>query len=146
MILGALSEHTIQAHHCLVGGLEFASLEQPVHTPGVDSPLEPEGWAAVRCRLSDLILYCCLFVVLKGWSVYVMRTVSASSRLPPLLVYNSLSPSTVLFSFLFLYTSPFFLIFLSSLRQPSWRQIHAQMILRRGIICWRGRWRTCDRI
>ena len=50
--LGALSEHTAQGHHWLVAGLESVSLPQAVHTPGVDSPLEPEGWAAVGGHLT----------------------------------------------------------------------------------------------
>ena len=62
-----------------------------------------------------------------------MKTVSASSRLPPFLVYNSLSPSTVLFSFLFLCTSPFFLTFLSSLRQPSCKRGEARRHVERAV-------------
>ena len=50
--LGALSEHTVRGHHWLVAGLESVSLDQPVHTPGVDSPLEPEGWAVVGSNLT----------------------------------------------------------------------------------------------
>ena len=68
MIHGALFEHTAHDHHWLVVGFEFGSLSQAVHTPGVDSPLEPEGWVVVVGHLSDLILYCCLFVVLKEQS------------------------------------------------------------------------------
>ena len=50
--LGALSEHIVQGHHWLVAGLESVSLDQPVHTQGVDSPLEPEGWAVVDSNLT----------------------------------------------------------------------------------------------
>ena len=45
--LDALSEHTAQGHHWLVAGLESVSLTQAAHTLGVDSPLEPGGWAVV---------------------------------------------------------------------------------------------------
>ena len=50
--LGALSEHTALGHHWLVAELESVSLDQLVHTPGVDSPLELEGWAAVGGNLT----------------------------------------------------------------------------------------------
>ena len=49
--LDALSEHTAQGHHWLVVGLESVSLDQPVHTLGVDSPLGPGSWAAVSGNL-----------------------------------------------------------------------------------------------
>ena len=55
--LGALSEHTAQGHHWLVAELESVSLTQAVHTPGVDSPLKPEGWAVVS---GNLIPHCLL--------------------------------------------------------------------------------------
>ena len=55
--LDVLFEHTAQGHHWLVAGLEFVSLPQAVHTSGVDSQLEPEGWAAVR---DHLIQHCLL--------------------------------------------------------------------------------------
>ena len=70
MIVSALSEHTVQGHHWqLVDGLQSVSLDQAVHIPGVDSPLEPEGWAVVIDQLSDLILHCCQSVALKEWSL-----------------------------------------------------------------------------
>ena len=50
--LDALFQHTAQDHHWLVAGLESVSLPQAVHTPGVDSPMEPEGWAAVGGHLT----------------------------------------------------------------------------------------------
>ena len=50
--LGALFEHIVRGHHWLVAGLESVSPPQPVHTPGVDSPLEPEGWAVVGSNLT----------------------------------------------------------------------------------------------
>ena len=50
--LGAVSEHTALDHHWLVVGLESVSLPQAVHTPGVDSPMEPEGWAAASGNLT----------------------------------------------------------------------------------------------
>ena len=56
--LDTLSEHTVQGHHWMVAGLEFASPDQPVHTPGVDSPLEPEGWAVVAGHLTP---HCLLY-------------------------------------------------------------------------------------
>ena len=55
--LDALSEHTAQGHHWLVAGLESVSLPQAAHTPGVNLPLEPEGWAAVSGHLT---LHCLL--------------------------------------------------------------------------------------
>ena len=54
--LGALSEHTARCHHWLVAGLEFASRDQPVHKPGVDSPLGLEGWTVVSCHLTPRCL------------------------------------------------------------------------------------------
>ena len=68
MIRGALSEHTAQGHHWLVAELESVLLLQAVHTPIVDFWLESNGWVVVIGQLSDLILYCCLFVVLKEQS------------------------------------------------------------------------------
>ena len=50
--LDALSERTAQDHRWLVAGLESVSLDLPVHKPGVDSPLEPEGWAVVSGHLT----------------------------------------------------------------------------------------------
>ena len=50
--LDALFEHIVQGHHWLVAGLESVSLPQAVHTPGVDSPLELEGWAVVGSNLT----------------------------------------------------------------------------------------------
>ena len=35
-----------------MAGLESVSLDQPVHITGVDSPLEPEGWAVVGGHLT----------------------------------------------------------------------------------------------
>ena len=55
--LGVLSERTAQAHHWLVAELESVSLPQAVHTLGVDTPLEPEGWAVVS---GHLIPHCLL--------------------------------------------------------------------------------------
>ena len=69
MIHDALFEHAVQGHHWLVAGLESVSLPQVVQTPGVTLLLELEDWVVAIGRLSDLILYCCLFVVLKGWSL-----------------------------------------------------------------------------
>ena len=59
--LDALSEHTAQGRQWLVAGLEYASLTQAVHTLGVDSPLELEGWAVVS---GHLIPHCLLKVEL----------------------------------------------------------------------------------
>ena len=50
--LDALFEHTAQGHHWVVGGLESLSLPEAVHIPGVDPPLEPEGWAVVGGNLT----------------------------------------------------------------------------------------------
>ena len=50
--LDVLFEHIVRGHHWLVAGLESVSLTQAVHTPGVDYPLEQEGWAAVGGNLT----------------------------------------------------------------------------------------------
>lgn len=56
--LDALFEHTVHGHHWLVVGLESVSLLQPVHTTGVDSPLELVDWTAVGGHLTP---HCLLY-------------------------------------------------------------------------------------